>query len=57
LSLASLRSHSGLAPAALALVAVEGLLAGARLVSGANDWLQAGFAALTSKANELEEHP
>lgn len=23
---------------------------------GANDWLQAGFAALTSKANELEQH-
>jgi Protein of unknown function (DUF1360) len=25
--------------------------------AGANDWLQAGFSALTNKANELEERP
>jgi len=31
------------------------LLAWTLATAGANDWLQAGFAALTSKANELEQ--
>ncbi len=31
------------------------LLTWSLAASGANDWLQAGFAALTSKANELEQ--
>jgi hypothetical protein len=33
------------------------LLTWSLAAAGANDWLQAGFAALTSKANELEEPP
>ncbi len=32
------------------------LLTWSLAASGANDWLQAGFAALTAKANELEQH-
>ena len=31
------------------------LLTWSLAAAGANDWLQAGFAALTSKANELDE--
>jgi hypothetical protein len=31
------------------------LLTWSLAAAGANDWLQAGFAALTSKANELEQ--
>ncbi|SRR6266508_3502786 len=33
------------------------LLTWSLAAAGANDWLQAGFAALTSKADELEERP
>jgi hypothetical protein len=33
------------------------LLTWSLAAAGANDWLQAGFAALTSKANELDERP
>ena len=33
------------------------LLTWSLAAAGANDWLQAGFAALASKANELEERP
>jgi hypothetical protein len=33
------------------------LLTWSLAAAGANDWLQAGFAALTNKANELDERP
>jgi hypothetical protein len=46
---------AGLATTQILMPRVGRLLTWSLAAAGANDWLQAGFAALTEKANDLEE--